>query len=133
MGRHPFAGRYSGRGDMPIETAIQQFRFAYGTQRHQTQMQPPPRVPSLGVMSEGVASLFERAFSAKAANGAQRPAAQEWIGGLEALGNSLRQCKVTQSHAYFSGLSGCPWCEIENETGTALFNIVVLPTTDPYL
>ncbi|HEX3128568.1 MAG TPA: hypothetical protein VH394_14650, partial [Thermoanaerobaculia bacterium] len=33
MGRHPFAGRYSGPGDMPIEKAIAEHRFAYGPDR----------------------------------------------------------------------------------------------------
>ena len=28
MGRHPFAGRYLGEGDMPIERAIEEHRFA---------------------------------------------------------------------------------------------------------
>ena len=32
MGRHPFAGRYSGAGEMPIEKAIAEYRFAYGPQ-----------------------------------------------------------------------------------------------------
>src|SRR5215467_4798081 len=60
MGRHPFAGRFLGRGDMPIETAIQQFRFAYGADHKLTQMEPPPHVPDLASMSPAVASLFER-------------------------------------------------------------------------
>ena len=29
MGRHPFSGRFHGTGDMPIERAIQQGRFAF--------------------------------------------------------------------------------------------------------
>jgi DNA-binding helix-hairpin-helix protein with protein kinase domain len=29
MGRHPFAGRYLGLGEMPIERAIAECRFAY--------------------------------------------------------------------------------------------------------
>ena len=33
MGRHPFAGRYPGQGEMPLERAINEFRFAYGRMR----------------------------------------------------------------------------------------------------
>lgn len=39
-GRHPFAGRYSGPGDMPIENAIPEFRYAYGKDTARTRMQP---------------------------------------------------------------------------------------------
>ncbi len=30
MGRHPFSGAYLGAGEMPLERAIREFRFAYG-------------------------------------------------------------------------------------------------------
>ena len=37
MGRHPFSGRYLGSGDMPISKAIEQYRFAYGAHRANSQ------------------------------------------------------------------------------------------------
>src|SRR5262249_54482282 len=42
LGRHPFAGMYAGRGDMPIEKAIAEHRFAYGADRARVSMSPPP-------------------------------------------------------------------------------------------
>jgi DNA-binding helix-hairpin-helix protein with protein kinase domain len=33
MGRHPFAGRFLGQGDMPMERAIAEYRFAYSARR----------------------------------------------------------------------------------------------------
>ncbi len=30
LGKHPFAGRYAGTGDMPISKAMEEYRFPYG-------------------------------------------------------------------------------------------------------
>ena len=48
MGRHPFAGRYLGKGEMPIERAIAESRFAYSHDTGRTQMAPPPYTPPDG-------------------------------------------------------------------------------------
>jgi DNA-binding helix-hairpin-helix protein with protein kinase domain len=42
MGRHPFARRFLGRGEMPMEMAISQYRFAYSSRQRETRMGPPP-------------------------------------------------------------------------------------------
>src|SRR5215470_5147272 len=130
MGRHPFAGRYLGRGDMPIETAIQQFRFAYGADRKITQMEPPPHVPALASMSPTIATLFERAFSRQATNGHARPSPADWIVALDAAGTQLARCKREPNHFYVSASPNCPWCMVESATGVVLFNIAILPTID---
>ena len=130
MGRHPFAGRYLGRGDMPIETAIEQFRFAYGADRKLTQMEPPPHVPALAGMSPGIATLFERAFSRQATNGHARPSPGDWIVALDAAGKQLVRCKREPNHFYVSASPSCPWCQVEGATGVVLFNIAILPTID---
>jgi DNA-binding helix-hairpin-helix protein with protein kinase domain len=123
MGRHAFAGRYLGRGDMPIETAIQQFRFAYGADRKLTQMEPPPYVPSLASMSPAIATLFERALSRQATNGHARPSPSEWIAALDAAAHQLVRCKREPTHYYVTASSSCPWCEVEHRTGVVLFNL----------
>jgi DNA-binding helix-hairpin-helix protein with protein kinase domain len=130
MGRHPFAGRFLGRGDMPIETAIQQFRFAYGADRMLTQMEPPPHVPDLVSMSPAIASLFERAFSQQATNGHVRPSPADWIAALDATAKQLVRCKREPNHFYVSASHSCPWCQVEDATGVVLFNLAILPTTD---
>src|SRR5262245_40204329 len=130
MGRHPFAGRFLGRGDMPIETAIQQYRFAYGSDCKLTQMEPPPHVPALVSVSPGIASLFERAFSRTSTNGHARPTPADWITALDSVANQLARCKREPNHLHVSSSLACPWCEIEGATGALLFNIAVLPTTD---
>ena len=52
MGRHPFSGAFLGRGDMPLERAIKEFRFAYGPGAASRQMkQPPATLPLRGRLS----------------------------------------------------------------------------------
>jgi DNA-binding helix-hairpin-helix protein with protein kinase domain len=72
MGRHPFAGRYLGSGDMPIAQAIREGRFAYGARRAQLLMDRPPHTPDLHVMGSNVAQLFEGPLIREAPPGRHR-------------------------------------------------------------
>ncbi|HPG03007.1 MAG: protein kinase domain-containing protein [Hyphomicrobiales bacterium] len=122
MGRHPFAGRFLGRGDMSLEKAITEFRFAYGANRAAYQMEPPPNVPGIAIASPAVAALFERAMAPGAVQNGARPTARDWIGALDGLEKTLKTCAINSSHAYFNGLDRCPWCHLEAATGAVLFN-----------
>lgn len=124
MGRHPFAGRFLGPGDMPIEKAITEFRFPYGSAHASVQMEPPPNTPEIEAASMPVALLLERAFSRASVN-VLRPTASEWITALEGLEKQLQQCHVNTSHHYASSLQACPWCRVEAATGVILFNVYV--------
>lgn len=126
MGRHPYAGRYLGLGEMPIERAIGEGRFAYGADSASFQMERPPGAPSLGIVSPAIAGLFERAF-ARESRGRGRPTAAEWADALEALEGELRQCAFSPAHWHFNGLQACPWCRMEAATGVALFSPAVSP------
>ena len=126
MGRHPFAGRFIGLGEMPIERAIGEGRFAYGADSTAFQMERPPGAPSLSIVSPAIAGLFERAF-ARESRERGRPTAREWVAGLEALERQLRQCAFSPAHWHFDGLQGCPWCRMEAATGVALFSTSVSP------
>src|SRR5262245_58227281 len=88
MGRHPFAGRYVGGGDMPIERAIAESRYAYSSDTRRTQMAPPPYTPPIETVGLAVTDLFERAFHADARLGA-RPSPEAWIDALDALKAAL--------------------------------------------
>jgi DNA-binding helix-hairpin-helix protein with protein kinase domain len=125
MGRHPFAGRFLGRGDMSIEQAIGEFRFAYGAGRTSFQMEPPPNVPAIAIASQPVTLLVERAFSREGVREGVRPTAQEWITVLEGLEKQLKTCHVNSSHHYLNGLDHCPWCHLEAATGAVLFNVYI--------
>jgi len=129
MGRHPFAGRYA-KGDLSIEDAISQFRFAYSADRRALQMEPPPNVPEPAVASQPVALLLERAFSRQTVSGG-RPTPAEWIAALQALEKRLVQCRANSSHFHLAELSACPWCSYERATGAVLFNVYVAAGSNP--
>jgi DNA-binding helix-hairpin-helix protein with protein kinase domain len=122
MGRHPFAGRYLGRGDMPIPTAIRECRFAYGTRRASVQMERPPGTPALSIVGDDIAFLLERAFAPEMIPGG-RPSPLDWVESLGRLEKDLKQCSVSPSHWHRREQS-CPWCPMEGATGVALFPFV---------
>jgi DNA-binding helix-hairpin-helix protein with protein kinase domain len=128
MGRHPFAGRYLGEGDMPIEQAIKEHRFAYGRARGLASMEQPPGTPPLDIVSAPVAQLFERAFAMASARGG-RPTALEWVAALEILEGRLIECSVGGSHWRLDELLECPWCRMEAATGVPLFSAAVSDAT----
>jgi DNA-binding helix-hairpin-helix protein with protein kinase domain len=120
LGRHPFAGRYSGSGDMPIEKAIQEFRFAFSAQAGRKQMAPPPNTLSLVAASIPIAKLFERAFAESTAS-AGRPTAREWMISLESAIKSIHTCSQQSVHKYPTELNQCPWCALEQASGVIYF------------
>jgi DNA-binding helix-hairpin-helix protein with protein kinase domain len=122
MGRHPFAGRFLGRGDMPIPKAIAEFRFAYSALRADVQMERPPGAADLSIAGDEIAFLFERAFSKKMVQGG-RPDPSEWAQALTNLERSLRHCSANSSHWHHRETS-CPWCPMEAATGVELFPFV---------
>lgn len=119
MGRHPFAGKFLGRGEMPIEKAIAEHRFAFARDTQITQMLPPPACITLEHLPEEIGELFTRAFSANGAGG-PRPEGRQWIAELDALAKRLIVCSNNKAHLYFNELSSCPWCSIES-SGVLLF------------
>lgn len=120
LGRHPYAGRYAGPGDMPIEEAIVEHRFAYGAYAGSARMSKPPHSVGLDILPRPVANLFEQAFSA-AAPSTGRPAAAAWVSALHTLRANLTGCRSNPSHHYPSQLPGCPWCPLEAQSGAVLF------------
>src|SRR5260370_42396912 len=60
MARHPFSGRFLGTGEMPMERAISEYRFAYGSNSTTIQMEPPPASLGLNGESRDLAPLFVR-------------------------------------------------------------------------
>lgn len=121
LGRHPFAGVYSGREDMPIERAITEVRFPYGAGAHAKGMSPPPNSVGLDIVPARIGEMFERAFSEEAARKNIRPSANDWISALDDAKGRLRTCSKESAHIYFSGLTACPWCLVEQKSGTLFF------------
>jgi DNA-binding helix-hairpin-helix protein with protein kinase domain len=119
MGRHPFAGKFLGRGEMPIEKAIAEQRFAFARDAQHTQMLPPPACITLAHLPQEIGDLFIRAFGPDGAGGG-RPDGREWIAELDGLASRLIVCSNNKAHLFFNGLSSCPWCTIES-SGVLLF------------
>jgi DNA-binding helix-hairpin-helix protein with protein kinase domain len=126
MARHPFSGRFLGAGEMPMERAISEYRFAYGSNAAAMQMQPPPASVGLNGVTRDVALLFERAFSRQGSQPLGRPRADEWVTALQDLEQHLKKCAVNPAHQFVDTLSKCPWCEIEAATGVPLFQVAIV-------
>jgi DNA-binding helix-hairpin-helix protein with protein kinase domain len=128
MGRHPFAGKFLGQGEMPIEKAIAEQRFAFARDSQRTQMLPPPACITLAHVPGEIGDLFISAFGPDgAASG--RPDARRWIAELDALAGHLIVCSNNKAHLFFNGLSSCPWCPIE-AAGILLFvDFTIVDTT----
>jgi DNA-binding helix-hairpin-helix protein with protein kinase domain len=122
MGRHPFAGRYSGAGEMPIEKAIAEYRFAYGPDRSAYGMSRPPGTVPLGTMGSAIAGNFIAAF-APPGPGGDRPDPTRWLTSLTTLESRLQVCRAASWHHYPAGARSCPWCEMESQTGIRLFGL----------
>ena len=121
MGRHPFAGRYSGLGEMPIEKAIGEYRFVYGPDRAKNGMERPPGTVPLETMGDGIAKLFIQAFGRDGSGDGGRPVAATWVDALGKLKSNLRGCSRASWHHYAGELATCPWCTVESQTGARLF------------
>ena len=116
MGRHPFVGSYV-HGEMPMEKAITEHRFAY-SQKRAVGMQPPPGTITLNDFPQQIGAAFEAAFDPAAS----RPGADQWVRLLTELGNQLRRCSTNSQHYYPQVGTECPWCRMERSVpGLVLF------------
>lgn len=125
LARHPFSGRFLGRGDMPLERAIEEYRFAYGRGASGRGMASPPNSPPIEAVTAEIATAFERAFAQSGSRDGGRPSASEWVRLLERLSVQLGQCTSNPSHWFYRNLSSCPWCAIQAVTGTVLYAVAV--------
>lgn len=120
MGRHPFAGRFSGQGDDSLEKAIESFRFAYGRDAHSRNTKPPPGMDKLVAVAPELIPLFERAFGEQGAKG-NRPRALEWRSELDRLRGNLVACQRVSLHKHPKNHQDCIWCRLEHSSGFFFF------------
>lgn len=119
MGRHPFVGSYQAAGEMPMEKAIAEYRFAYSLKRA-VGMRPPPGTALLSDFPAPIVQAFETAFD----QGTTRPSAAEWVSLLERFETQLRRCGDNELHYYSATATApaCPWCRMEKAiNGLVLF------------
>lgn len=131
LGRHPFAGRYLGTGEMPIERAIIEHRFAYSRLAAGRDMLRPPNTVGLEILSPPVAAMFEEAF-APSAGQRPRPSATEWVRSLETMAANLLQCGRNSTHQYARESPQCPWCIFEQSTNVLLFGVTSSTSSQGY-
>ena len=122
QGRHPYAGRF-GDGEMPIERAIAESRFAYGPGAAARGMSAPPMTLPLDAFGPQIAGLFERSFAQPGTT--TRPEPAEWVEALTTLEHELEPCAVSNAHAHRRHESCC-WCELERRAGVSLFGATSL-------
>ena len=123
MGRHPYSGHFLGPGEMPIEKAIREHRFAYGPSAGSRQMRQPPNTLDLMAASKPIANLFQRAFSPPSPGGT-RPRPRDWIMALDAV--KISACSRNSAHLFTEELAACPWCDLESRSGMVFFRTVYL-------
>ncbi|MGN6504539.1 MAG: hypothetical protein ACTHM6_03150, partial [Tepidisphaeraceae bacterium] len=133
MGRHPFAGRFGGAGEMPIEKAIAEGRFAFGRGAALRQMQAPPHTLPLAALPPQVADLFEQAFAWPLRS--LRPTAAHWYEAMRFLKGTLHTCEFERAHVYSTAAGRCPWCQIARSGGPDFFSSVDAGNADepPYV
>jgi len=120
LARHPFAGRFLGAQEMPIERAIRELRYAYGSAAASKQMRSPPGSLAVTALSPSLAAMFERAFGEEGIR-RLRPQANEWVEALSEFEQRVKQCASNSQHSYFNTLAACPICAVESSAGVLLF------------
>ena len=120
MGRHPFAGVFSGSGDTQIEAHIKAYRYAYSVDHAQRGLAPPPlSIAPTAVAGTIITDLFQNDFTQRGATNG-RTKADEWFTKLTTQRRQLHKCRTNHNHTYDSSLSKCVWCELERK-GLILF------------
>ncbi|MBK1655942.1 topoisomerase DNA-binding C4 zinc finger domain-containing protein [Allochromatium vinosum] len=118
MGRHPYAGRYSGP-DISMGDAISQNRFAFSlTRQAATQTTPPPGSLKLDMFPDAISRAFENSFGLSPS---ARPTAMDWIHALNSLEGLLNRCSKIKTHYYPGSARGCVWCELMGNSRFDMF------------
>lgn len=131
MGRHPYAGRFVGKGEPPpLEKAIEQYRYAYSQLSESLQIVPPPQTLLLPAVMPVLSNLFERAFGRGSEQTLARPMETEWHAALRDLKSQLKPCSADVGHKFPNYLGTCPWCGLEREGAPNFFASVTAHLVD---
>ncbi len=116
VGRHPYAGVYSGKGDPSFDELIAGYKFAQGPAAFTWGMAPPPHTPTFADLPPAVGDLFRRAFE-RGSEAGTRPRPADWLAVLGQLEQELATCKTDPGHKHWRGAGGCVWCRLANNGG----------------
>jgi len=118
MGKHPYAGRYTGPNPS-LGEAIAQHHFAYSVaRRHAIPSMPPPGAVELTDFPKPIADAFEAAFGL---DPDKRPTPENWVALLQDFETKLHRCSAVPSHYFFSRVQQCTWCRIAERSGVEMF------------
>lgn len=132
MGRHPYSGIYRGPGDMPLEKAIGEHRFAYGPDAGRYDVVPPPLTLPLDAVTPEVAALFSQAFRAEGTKANGRPSAATWKATLsQVIATGFATCGYDVGHVYPKASANCPWCQLMSRGAPNFFLTVSLSRGQP--
>ena len=116
-GRHPYTGRYTGRGEPPpIEGNIARGHFLHSENRVVPLVDGPGYMPWL-TLDESIRELFGLCFERGHDNQIVRPTPSQWEQVITSAVGSLVTCPQNSQHLYFRHNSSCPWCERKNMLG----------------
>jgi DNA-binding helix-hairpin-helix protein with protein kinase domain len=116
VGRHPYAGKYSGSDDPPFEELIAKFRFAQGPSAQSWGMSPPAHTPTFADIPPDLGTLFRRSFE-RGSEAGNRPRPAEWHSALKQLESDIKACEVDAGHKYWRGARSCVWCRLAERGG----------------
>ena len=116
-GRHPYTGRYTGRGEPPAtEDNIASGYFLHSESRAVPLVEGPGYLP-FDTLDGSLQEIFRLCFDSGHDNGLVRPTPRQWEDAITASVQSLAQCSVNPNHLYFPHYSWCPWCERRDMLG----------------
>lgn len=121
LGRHP----HSGTG-LTVPDAIRARRHLL--ERRRT---GPPLSELIGfapefVLSRDIIAAARTAFEVRWRT-SQRPGPHDWIDLLDGLQGELVQCPRNLQHQHRRRAKSCPWCQIDQQMGVALFQDTPVP------
>lgn len=120
-GTHPYAGRYTGPGDVPIlPDRIQAGHFPYSSVRRGP-YEPMATAPPIGLLHPEVRNLVRLCFEHGFTHPAARPTAADWQAALDHAENNLTTCKINPQHVFRTGFGACPWCQRSARLGIDTF------------
>ena len=110
-GRHPYAGRFTGRGEPPaVEDNIARGHFLHNGTRAVPLVEGPGYMP-WHTLDGSVAELFRLCFERGHDNQIVRPTAFLWEERITQAVGSFVTCTRNPHHLYFGHNSTCPWCD----------------------
>ncbi|MCL2440782.1 MAG: hypothetical protein FWD14_03500 [Treponema sp.] len=118
-GAHPFACRVDYSQSHPSVAAPQPvdniIKGKFPFMMFLTGIKIPVYAPEIKILTKKLQDLFKLAFIDGHKDPTKRPKPEEWHIALRELRQNLTKCSKVSHHQYYTSLSSCPWCEVDNK------------------